>query len=1083
MTEYETFLESKTSYHGSFGIEVSKQKINRMLFPFQKDLTQWSIRKGRAAIFADSGLGKTFMQLEFARLVGKKTIIFAPLTVCKQTVNEAKKLKIDVKYIRSMDDIDSDISITNYEMIDHIKSEYFETVVLDESSILKSINSKTREKLIQAFARTPYRLCCTATPAPNDIAEIANHAEFLGILTREEMLATYFVHDQDGWRLRGWADNKFYKWLASWGMSICKPSDLGYADDGYDLPKLNIKPIFVESDYRPVDKLFFTGLSGIGDRAKVRKATIKLKVDVTAKMVNGSSDQAIIWCGLDAEQRMLEKEIEDAVSVYGSQSPEKKEELIEKFQSGEAKVLITKSSIAGFGMNFQNAHEMYFVGMSDSWEDYYQDIRREYRFGQKYEVNAYIILADIEDEIYSNVMRKEDEAKRMTEQLIANVKEFEKQEIGVSMNKSNGYVTKSEGGKLWRAWMGDSCEKLKEIEPDSIDLSVFSPPFASLYTYSASERDLGNSRNENEFFSHFQFIIKELFRVIKPGRVCAVHVADIPAMLVRDGYIGLKDFSGDVVKEFQKAGWVWDSRIPIDKNQQAQSIRTHSKALTMTQMKKDRSWLRPALPDYILKFRKPGENKVFVAGGMSGDEWIEIANPTWPNEDDRCAEWGAWATWYGIRESDTLQGWMSARGSKDERHICIAAGSLVLTHDGYIPVEDVQVGDMVLTHMGRWKPVIEKKCNGINDVIRITAHGVADLVCTPNHKLFTRLAKGSRPKEFSMQANPEWIEASQTLGSYLNLKLPPTKDSDLTEKECWIIGRWLGDGHRGVKRQGHGDAPIVISCSHDEAQDLINELGEFAGTSQSLTATQIVVKGLRKEVKQVITRCGNGASNKRLPVELLSLPVNKAKTLLDGYLSADGHYVEQYDRQTASSVSRALLLGMALIVQRVVGAVSSVYAGREAGETSIQGRNVKTKQDWIFSYRRTDGYKKSGWIDDQGAWKKVRRIEIADRQEVWDLQIADDESFTADGCIVHNCPLQLETIRRCVKLWTNRGETVLSPFAGIGSEGWVSIELERKFIGIELKPEYYDTMTKNLRKAESKLYEEDLFREEMLETA
>lgn len=670
MDEYQKFLDSKKVRAQSYGKIIDVSAIHPMLFPFQRDTTRWAIRGGRRAIFARGGLGKTFMQLEYSRLIDEPTLIVAPLTVCEQTIDEAKRINIEVKYVRQQDEVNSQFSITNYDIIKHFDPAKFNTVVLDESSILKSITSKTRELLIEMFSNTPYRLCCTATPAPNDIAEIANHAEFLGIMRREEILANFFVHDNEGWRLRGHGEEKFYEWLASWSMSIRRPSDLGYSDKGYDLTELDVKPVFVRTDYVPEGQLFHTGLKGISDRAAARRGTLDERVAETIKMVNSNPEQAIIWCGLDDEQDCLAKNIKDNVSVFGSQSPDRKKELIKRFQRGEAKVLISKIGICGYGMNFQNAHWMYFVGLSDSWEDYIQALWREHRFGQTETVHGRIILSEIEDEIYNNVMRKEAEANRMTENLIKHVAIFEKDEIMNNSPKEEIYQTKIAKDDLWTAMLGDSCEIIDELPDESIDFSVFSPPFAALYTYSATDRDLGNSRNEAEFFEHFGFVIRKLFKKLKTGRICAVHVADTPAMLVRDGYIGLKDLSGDIVKAFQKEGWIWDARIPIDKNQQAQSIRTHSKALTMTQMKKDRSWLRPALPDYILKFRKPGDNQSPVAGGMSGDEWIELANPTWPNEQDRCAEWGAFATWYGIQESDTLQGWMAARGSKDDRHIC-----------------------------------------------------------------------------------------------------------------------------------------------------------------------------------------------------------------------------------------------------------------------------------------------------------------------------------------------------------------------------------------------------------------------------
>ena len=689
MNDYTDFLSKKAFVYGGDGITIDRDAIHPFLKPFQVDLTLWALRKGRAAIFADTGLGKTYMEAEWAKHISQHTglpvLILAPLGVARQTVRLARNIGLEVTYVRDQSEVQPGVNITNYEMLDHFDPATFAGVVLDESGILKNLAGKTRQKLTEMFANTPYRLCGTATPAPNDDAEIGQHAEFLGIMSHVEMQATFFVHREpkdavtgqkkkgarQQWNLRRHAEEKFYRWMASWGMFVRKPSDLGHSDDGYILPALNIEPVYIRSDYAPDDQLFFSGLKGIGDRAKVRKATVAVRVPAVAELVNASDEQWIIWCGLNAEADDVADMIPDAVNVQGSDSIDRKTDAIEAFQDGRIRVLVTKPSIAGFGLNFQNAHNMAFVGLSDSWEDYYQCIRREYRFGQQYPVNAYIVLADIEDQIYANIMRKEAQARNMADKLISHVQQYEVAEL-YSDTDINGwtYQTGKATGATWTCLLGDSVERLAELADNSIDLSVFSPPFQSLYTYSPTERDLGNSRTPGQFNEHFGYIIDHLFRVIKPGRICAVHVADVPAMMVRDGYIGMKDFSGDVIRLFQERGWIFDARIPIDKNQQAQSIRTHSKALTMSQLHRDRSWLRPALPDYILKFRKPGENAVNVVGGVTGDEWIELANPTWPNEKDRAAEWGAWATWYGIEESDTLQGWQAARGNDDERHIC-----------------------------------------------------------------------------------------------------------------------------------------------------------------------------------------------------------------------------------------------------------------------------------------------------------------------------------------------------------------------------------------------------------------------------
>lgn len=652
MTSYARFLESKRPIVELRGRECSPGDVNAMLFPFQRDVTAWAVRKGRAALFVDTGLGKTFMQLEWARLLGRNTLILAPLAVARQTVREAAKLGITVRYVRSQPEVDDDgIYITNYEMLDAFDPACFGAVVLDESSILKAFDGKTRKRLTAAFADTPYRLCCTATPAPNDIAEIATHAEFLGVMSRAEMLAAFFVHDDEGWRLKGHAADAFYRWLASWGMSVRKPSDLGYSDEGYELPPLTITPTFIETDYRPEGMLFSVGLSGIGDRSRVRKATMKDRVACAAALVNASDEQWILWCGLNDEAEALAAAIPGAVNVQGSDSIEAKVAAVEAFQDGALRVVVSKPRIMAFGLNLQNAHRMAFVGLNDSWEQYYQAIRRCWRFGQTEPVEAHIILSNAEQDIYHNIMRKEAEALMMAEQLVAHVREFERAEIGMA-EAVNDYRPDEATGKGWRMLLGDSCERLGEIADASVDLSVYSPPFQSLYTYSPTERDLGNSRTGAEFFAHYGFIISEMLRVTKPGRNTCVHVQQLTTTLANHGVIGMRDFRGDVIRAYQDAGWIYHGEVCIDKDPQAQAIRTHSKSLLFVQLRKDSTWSRPALADYILLFRKPGENAVAVHPDISNDEWIEWARPIW----------------YGIRESDTLNRSLG-REEADERHI------------------------------------------------------------------------------------------------------------------------------------------------------------------------------------------------------------------------------------------------------------------------------------------------------------------------------------------------------------------------------------------------------------------------------
>lgn len=684
-TQYEEFINSKLHKVMPSGIDIDPEQVNKILFDFQRDIVIWALRKGRALVGLDTGLGKTFIQLEWARLIANRSLIIAPLSVARQTVREARKLEIEVLYVRSMDEVVEDgIHITNYEMAEHIDAAAFGAVVLDESSILKAIDGKTRLMLTNKFGDVPYRLCCTATPAPNDSSEIGMHSEYLGVMKNNEMLASYFIHankvteiytelnngntailktKQPGtngqeWRLRNHGKKFFYKWISSWAMMMSKPSDLGYPDNGYKLPDLNITPIFIDVEIKREGQLFFTGLKGIQDRTDVRRSTLKDRVETAADMVNNSEDQWIVWCGLQQEADALKDAIPGAVEIRGSDSPDDKATQMERFQDGDYRVLITKPKIAGFGMNFQNAHNMVFVGLGDSWESYYQCIRRQWRFGQKYPVNVYIVLSEAEREIYQNIMRKEAMAKEMKRELINYVELYEKQELNIAPEvEDEEYTEKIEIGKNWTAMLGDSGKRLKEIETESIDMSVYSPPFADLYTYSNSLRDLGNSSSWDEFFIHYGFILRELYRIHKPGTVTAVHTADIPALSMKDGYIGVKDFPGAVIKAHQDAGWIYHGWAVVAKNPQAQAIRTKAKALLFVQLKKDSSKSRPAILDRVLFFYKPGERDNPVTPVERG----EIDNERW-------IDW-AGGIWTGISESDTLQ-YTTARDPEDEKHIC-----------------------------------------------------------------------------------------------------------------------------------------------------------------------------------------------------------------------------------------------------------------------------------------------------------------------------------------------------------------------------------------------------------------------------
>lgn len=433
---YQAFLESKKILHQSDGIDINRDELNPMLFDFQKDLVWWNLKKGRSALFASTGLGKTFMQVEWSQKVHKHTggnvLILAPLAVSMQTVREASKLGIAVNPCRTQGDVKSGINITNYEMLGHFDAESFIGVVLDESSILKSFNGKLRQQITESFANTPYRLSCSATPAPNDYMELGTQSEFLGIMKRMEMLAMFFTHDggeTSKWRLKGHAQSKFWEWVASWAAVVNKPSDLGYEDGKFNLPPLNIHEVIIKTD-KPLDgSLFTVEAIGLQEQRAAAKQTMQDRVNKCAELVNASTQPFLVWCNLNYESEALKKAIPGAIEVKGSDSKEHKENAAMGFIDGTYQVLVSKASIFGFGLNFQNCKQAAFVGLSHSFEQYYQAVRRCWRFGQDKPVDIYLITSDLEGAVKSNIERKERDAERMIKEMIQFTKEITRQNV------------------------------------------------------------------------------------------------------------------------------------------------------------------------------------------------------------------------------------------------------------------------------------------------------------------------------------------------------------------------------------------------------------------------------------------------------------------------------------------------------------------------------------------------------------------------------------------------------------------------------------------------------------------------------
>lgn len=443
---YDEFLAKKEVVIGDSGFEVSDEELSPDLFDYQKDIVKWALRKGKTALFEDTGLGKTIQQLQWAHSVAKHTnkpvMIFAPLAVSKQTVYEGEKFKLPVNLCESGEDVINGVNITNYEKIHKFDTSIFSGIVLDESSILKSYSGKTTQDMINRFRFTPYKLACTATPSPNDFTELGNHAEFLNVMTMNEMLSMFFINDSshgNGWRLKGHSRSDFFKWIAEWAMMIKSPADFGFDGSQFILPKLNIINVIVESPNNDEERLFVLPAETLTERRQARKSSLQNRADKALDIIQEKQiDNCLIWCNYNDESEYLSKTIPNAYEIKGSDTDEHKEKGMIGFANGEVKYLVTKPSICGFGMNWQNCNNMIFCGLSDSFEQFYQAIRRCYRFGQKKEVNVYVITSQAEENILTNIKRKEENHEMMSREMMKLLSVISKENLySLKHNRTN----------------------------------------------------------------------------------------------------------------------------------------------------------------------------------------------------------------------------------------------------------------------------------------------------------------------------------------------------------------------------------------------------------------------------------------------------------------------------------------------------------------------------------------------------------------------------------------------------------------------------------------------------------------------
>lgn len=1153
---YLDFLRAKIKLARFNGVDVGAEELNPALKPFTRDIVRWAVKGGQRAIFASFGLHKTATQLEIMRVLGRHTtkprLICMPLGVRQEFKAEVAKrfqgdCAVDLRFIRSDAEIGDErtVYMTNYESIREgkVTPALFGATSLDEASVLRSYGSKTYQEFLPAFESVQFKFVATATPSPNRFKELIHYAGYLGVMDTGQALTRFFQRDSEkagNLTLYPHKEQEFWLWVASWAVFIQRPSDLGYSDDGYQLPELDVRYHEIASDYaragadRDGQVLMFQDPAlGLSAAAKEKRDSLSARVAKVRELVEADpADHFVVWHDLEDERHALQQAIPEAVSVWGSQDLDEREQRIVDFGDGAYRVLSTKPVIAGSGCNFQrHCHREVFAGIGFKFNDFIQAIHRVQRFGQEHSVRIDIVHTEAEREVLRELMAKWKQHNDMQAKMTELIRTYGLNELAMqeTLARTIGVERMEVTGDRFAVANNDCVDEARRQPENSVDLIVTSIPFANHYEYSPSYNDFGHTEDNEHFWAQMDFLTPELLRILKPGRIYACHVKDriLFGNVTGAGVPTVSPFHAEALFHGMKHGFNYLGMITVVTDVVRENNQTYR--LGYTEMLKDGSKMGVGSPEYVLLFRKPQTDRTKgyadtpvrkTLEDYSLARWQVDAHAFWRSSGDRlltAQELAGYGpdrlakvftefslqhiydyefhvrigeellargalpstfmslapgsyqqdVWHDVTRMLTLNSEQSRRAV--EKHVCLARGSLVLTRRGFVPIQDVAVGDLVLTHKGRWRAVEVVANTGVRPVVTLRAQGVAALALTPEHKVWARTSNWARSRDGAERAQPGWVRADESAGGYVNLKLPPVEDSSLTERECWILGRWLADGHVGAR----GD--FYVSVGPHKLAEFDRMAGEHAGARAHRTAVQVRLKALRPVMVSALERCGSGAVDKQVPADLLSLPAPKARALLEGYLSGDGHFVADRGTWTATSVSRALLLGMAMLAQRVHGAVASLRAGRPAGTTIIEGREVQTRQEWVLSFDVKGSRRKSPFIRDDGAWKKVRSAEASGEMETWCLRVEEDASFTSEGCIVANCPLQFDIVDRLIDRYSNPGERVYDPFCGLGTVPYRAILKGRTGGGSELNPSYFLDQVHYLQAAEREFTMPTLF--------
>jgi hypothetical protein len=887
------------------------------------------------------------------------------------------------------------------------------------------------------------------------------------------------VHNS-GWRLRGHAAEAYYRWLASWAMAIRSPDDLGFDGRAFVLPPLTIKPHFVKADYRREGELLpGVGLKGITDRSAVRRGTIAEKVTIAAQLARDAEGQVTIWCGLNDEATAMADALQDqrVVEVAGKDSLTSKETKLLSFIDGQTRLLVSKSAICGQGLNLQNAHTAIFVGLSDSFESWFQTIRRIWRYGQQDEVQVHVVLSDHEQAILDNVQRKEHQAERMVTQMIEHMHVYEQEALQEAAAPVVSPGIQHYHGPGWDLYQGDCVEGLTHLADNSVGLSVFSPPFLALYQYSPTERDLGNSKDATTFFAHFRYVANELLRVTMPGRHIAMHVSQVPAMLVRDGWIGLKDFRGEMVRHMGQWGWIYHGEVVITKN--PQPLRRGTRVLTPT------GWANVenlAIGQTVIGSN--GKATPIVDIPYQGSQRIiRLTFDDGTTAD--CGETHEWNVrtsgqnpWKTIQACDLLLGTRTPSGTP--RYQIPVVGPCEFAASPALPMHPQLLGALLAD--GSWA---NQRCISITKDVDY----VRSLPLPQGHTWTVRPGSdraNGRTMTFGIHG-PSWHH-NDVLAGLRALGLYPCRAWEKFIPEPYLFAS-LDDRRLLLQGLMNGDGRILTKGGM-----------YYRTTSQRLAEGIVHLVQSLGGLAQAHLRPGNryGEDLQGRPLWEVSIRLNGAWCPFS--LPRKAQYWKPTRRNYYRWIIHAEIIGIDETICISVDAPDGLFVidnfivTHNSQAIRIHAKGLAFSQlkkdaswlrpallDYILLFRKpgenpipiTPDIDNEAWIKwANGVWYGIHDDPAWGIRETDTLNAAEARDHADDR---HICPLQLGVIERCIRLWSNPNEIILDCFSGIGSTGFVALQHERRYVGCELKPSYAATQIKNLAMALQSQAQQQLF--------